>query len=102
MFALFRAKQGAKTIFLTPAFHRYLDWFLNLLPSCNGITFIKKTEIPNLQTLHVGASLTGLGGVWNKTVKFYCDNQAVVQVVNTGKTMDEWLALAYLAYLGYI
>ena len=28
------------------------------------------------------------------TVKFYCNNLAVVQVVNTGKTKDEWLALA--------
>ena len=133
MLALFRAKKGDKRIFLTPEFHSDLDWFLNFLPSYNGITFIGKAEIPNLQTLHVDASLTGLGGVWNKevyatpifniygsdlkivhlemlnldialklwaqkwahsTVKFYCDNLAVVQVVNTGKTKDEWLALA--------
>ena len=83
-------------------------------------------------TLHIDASLTGLGGIWNQevcstpvfdlydcqlkimhlemlnlfialklwghkwahvTVRFYCDNVAIVQVVNTGKTRDEWLAL---------
>ena len=68
MLALFRAKQGDKRIFLTSEFHSDLDWFLNFLPSYNVITFIRKAEIPNSQTLHVDASLTGLGGVWNKEV----------------------------------
>ena len=66
--ALFRAKQAAERIFLTPAFHSDLDWFLRFLPSYNGVTFLRKSEIPNSQTLHVDTSLTGLGGVWNKEV----------------------------------
>ena len=132
MLALFRANPGAKRIFLTTDFHKDLHWFLVFLPSFNGITYIRKPEIAQAHTLHVDASLTGLGGCWNQevystpifdiynhkltivhlemlnlvialklwghrwahmTVRFYCDNLAVVQVVNTGKTRDEWLAL---------
>ena len=68
MLALFRANQGAKRIFLTPAFHSDLDWFLSFPPSYNCATFLKKAEIPHLQTLRVDTSLSGLGGVWNKEV----------------------------------
>ena len=133
MLALFRANSSAKRIFLTPGFHKDLSWLLTFLPSFNGVTSIRKADIPNIHTLHIDASLTGLGGVWNQevyatpifnfygrdlkivhlemlnlvislklwahkwahcTVKFYCDNLAVVQVVKTGRTKDEWLALA--------
>ena len=133
MLALFRANPSAKRIHLTSDFHKDLDWFLTFLPSFNGVTFIHKADIPNIHTLHIDASLTGLGGVWNQevyatpififydcdlkivhlemlnlvislklwahkwahfTVKFYCDNLAVVQVVTTGRTNDQWLALA--------
>ena len=132
MLALFRANPGAKRIFLTTDFHKDLHWFLAFLPSLNGIAYIRKPEIVQAHSLHVDASLTGLGGIWNQevystpifdiynhkltivhlemlnliialklwghrwahmTVRFYCDNLAVVQVVNTGKTRDEWLAL---------
>ena len=120
---------------MTADFHRDLKWFLVFLPSFNGVTYICKPEISQAHTLHIDASLTGLGGIWKKevystpifdiydfqlkivhlemlnlaiafklwgqkwahmTVRFYCDNLAVVQVVNTGKTRDEWLALCLI------
>ena len=132
MLALFRQNPGAKRITLTKDFHRDLAWFLVFLPRFNGITYIKKFPIPQAHTLHVDASLSGLGGVWNdevyatrlfnlyhrdlgivhlemlnlvlalklwasnwahSVVQFYCDNAAVVQVVQTGRTRDEMLAL---------
>ena len=132
MLALLRQNPTAKRITLTEDFHKDLAWFLVFLPRFNGITYIKKLEIPHNHTLHVDASLTGLGGVWNdevyatpifnvyqrslkivhlemlnliialklwaaqwshSIVKFYCDNAAVVQVVQTSKTRDDMLAL---------
>ena len=132
MLALFRKNSDAKRITLTNDFHKDLTWFLVFLPRFNGITYINKNPIPQGHTLHIDASLTGLGGVWNKevyatllfnvyqkdltivhlemlnlvialklwaknwahsTVKFYCDNSAVVQVVQTGRTRDNMLAL---------
>ena len=132
MLALFRENSDAKKIILTNDFHKDLTWFLVFLPRFNGITYINKDPIPQGHTLHIDASLTGLGGVWNKevyatplfnvyqkdltivhlemlnlvialklwagnwahsTVKFYCDNSAVVQVVQTGRTRDDMLAL---------
>ena len=132
MLALFRQNSTKRRIALTEEFHKDLSWFLLFLPKFNGITYIQKLDIPGSQTLHVDASLTGLGGVWNNqvyatpifdiydtplkifhlemlnlvialklwardwahsAVKFYCDNLAVVQVVRTGKTRDNMLAL---------
>ena len=48
---------------MTEDFHKDLSWFLVFLPRFNGVTYIKKLEIPHIRTLHVDASLTGLGGV---------------------------------------
>ena len=122
MLALFRDKSNKRRIYLTSEFHKNLAWFLIFLPQFNGITCIKKPDIPYNDTLHVDASLTGLGGVWNNqvfaalifdiygidlkivhlemlnllialklwahewshsVVRFFCDNLAVVQVVQT-------------------
>ena len=47
-----------------------LNWFLKFLPVFNGITIFEKNSIPADHTLHIDASLTGLGGVWNKEI--YC------------------------------
>ena len=38
------------------------------LPSFNGITFLKKLEVQESDTLHLDASLIGLGAVWNNRV----------------------------------
>ena len=58
MLALFRENSSAKKITLTPEFHKDLSWFLALLPSFNGITYIKKPEISNGHSLQIEASLT--------------------------------------------
>ena len=50
---------------MTEDFHKDLAWFLVFLPEFNGVTYIRKFEIPHNHTLHVDASLTGLGGIWN-------------------------------------
>ena len=132
MLALFRQNPTAKRITLTDDFHKDLAWFLVFLPKFNGITYIRKPEISQNHTLHVDASLNGLGGIWNNEVyatpifnvyqttlkivhlemlnlvialklwaiqwahsrvRSHCDNSAVVQVVRSGKTRDEMLAL---------
>ena len=68
MLALFRANHKAKKIILTSVFHKDLSWFLAFLPSFNGVTYINKPEIVNNHSLHIDASLTGLGGIWNDEV----------------------------------
>ena len=132
MLALFRTSNRARKISLTAEFFKDLAWFLAFLPSFNGVTYINKPAIVNGHSLHIDASLTGLGGIWNdevyatpicnlfgidlkivhlemlnlvialrvwarkwthSVVKFYCDNMAVVQVVQTARTKDQFLAL---------
>ena len=68
MLALFRENSNKRRIYLTPEFHKDFPWFLVFLPQFNGVTYIKKSDIPYNHTLHVDASLTGLGGVWNNQV----------------------------------
>ena len=68
MLALFRQSSTKRRIVLTEEFHNDLNWFLLFLPKFNGITYIQKPNIPGAQTLHVDASLTGLGGVWKNQV----------------------------------
>ena len=131
MLTLLRKNGHRNKITLDRDFFKDLNWFLTFLPQFNGITCINKTVIPEDHTLHVDASLTGLGGVWSNrvyaspiiqltyfdlkivhlemlnilvalrkwkqfwlhsTVKNFCDNKAVVQVVESGKTKDPYLA----------
>ena len=132
MLALFRQNSDKQRIYFTSEFYKELAWFLSFLPQFNGVTYIRKPDMPYNHTLHVDASLTGLGGVWNNevyaspvfdiygldlkivhlemlnllmalklwahrwshsVVRFFCDNLAVVQVVQTGKTRDSMLSL---------
>ena len=68
MLALFRQNSRKQQIGLTDEFQKDLNWFLLSLPKFYGITYIQKPDISSSQTLHVDASLTGLGGVWNNQV----------------------------------
>ena len=93
------------------------------LPRFNSVIYIRKLTLLCGHSLHVDVSLTDLEGIWNNeiyaarifniyqmdliigpvrlwteswsysAVKFYCNNSAVVQVVQTGKTRDDMLAL---------
>ena len=131
MLNLLRTNPHKKRIHLDQEFFHDLNWFLKFLPGFNGITCIHKDIIPEDHTLHVDASLTGLGGVWanrvyaspiiqltqfdlkivhlemlnilvalriwkffwtHSTVRIFCENKAVVQVAESGKTKDPYLA----------
>ena len=67
-FNLLRQNAHISKIKLTQEFFQDLAWFLAFLPKFNGITYINKDPIPFDHTLHVDASLTGLGGIWNNRV----------------------------------
>ena len=131
MLTFLRKNAHSNKITLDREIFQDLNWFLTFLPQFNGITCINKAIIAEDHTLHVDASLTGLGGVWSNriyaspiiqltcfdlkivhlemlnilvalrkwqnfwlhsTVKSFCDNKAVVQVVESGKTKDPYLA----------
>ena len=68
MLTLLRKNAHRNKITLDRDFCKDLNWFLTFLPQFNGITCINKTVIPEDHTLHVDASLTGLGGVWSNRV----------------------------------
>ena len=68
MLALFRQNSTKRSIALTEEFHTDLNWFLPFLSKFNGITYTRKSDIPGGQTLHVDASLIGLGEIWNNEV----------------------------------
>ena len=128
--AIFRDNSHKNRIKLTKDFHKDIGWFTNFLPFFSGSTKIFKDEVSAINSLHIDACLTGVGGVWNSrvyaapiptfvglnpsivhleminvlialrvwaplwaqsTVKFSCDNLAVVQVVTSGKTKDSFL-----------
>ena len=130
--ATFRGASHKQKIYLNRDFHADIDWFIQFLPSFNGITFIRKNVVDETQSLFLDASLTGMGAVWrdhvyatptreipgfvltivhlemfnvllvlkvwgrewrHSSVKIFCDNHSVVQVVKTGKTRDTFLAL---------
>ena len=58
----------SKRILITDAFKQDLLWFLKFLPAYNGVSILNKKCIDNSHTLHIDASLTGLGGVWANKV----------------------------------
>ena len=128
----FRANSHKNRIKLDQEFHQDILWFIKFLPTFNGITFFNKKPIENQETLHLDASLTGLGAIWNRRVyatpiyqipgfdlkivhlemwnivlalkmwghfwvhsnlTIYCDNYAVVQVMNSHRTKDPFLAI---------
>ena len=92
------------TINLTPEFIRDLAWFLRFAPKFNGTSFFNHVQVH--AKIELDASLEGLGAYFNdqiyaiplvrvwanqwrgKTIVIACDNQAVVSVINTGKTKD--------------
>ena len=129
---LFRSNSHLRKIHLTHDFHKDIQWFLEFLPSFNGISYIHKARVDDSQSLFLDACLTGMGAVWwdrvyatpihscpdlnltivhlemlnivialrtwghlwqHGSISIICDNLGVVQVVQTGKTRDQFLAL---------
>ena len=68
LLAVFRANSTLRKILLTDEFHRDIQWFLNFLPSYNGVSYIRKDHIDVEQSLYLDASLTGMGAVWRDRV----------------------------------
>ena len=66
--ALFRENSDKRCIYLTSEFPKYLARFLAFLPQFNGVTYIRKPDLPYNHTPHVDTSLTGPGGVLNNEV----------------------------------
>ena len=65
---LFRKNSHLQKIKLTEEFHKYILCFFTFFPTYNGISYIKKTEIGDSQSLFLDASLTGMGVVWQDRV----------------------------------
>ena len=65
---LFRNNTNNRKIYLTPEFHKDIQWFWAFLPSYNGISYISKTNIDPEQTLLLDTCLTGMGAIWRDRV----------------------------------
>ena len=59
---LFCNNSNKEKLYLDQEFHKDIAWFLEFLPTFNGVTYFKKFEVDNEQTLFLDASLAGLGG----------------------------------------
>ena len=68
MLAVFRENAHMKRIKLTEEFFQDLSWFLEFLPTFNGITYLVKTEALGENYVYLDVSLTGLGAIWNNRV----------------------------------
>ena len=56
--ASFRNDSHSTKIYLTPDFHKDIQWFLTFVPSYNGITFIRKNSVDPIQSLYLYVCLT--------------------------------------------
>ena len=45
-----------------------LDWFISFLPKFSGSSKNFKSDIREMNSLHVDACMTGIGGIWNGRV----------------------------------
>ena len=68
MLVIFRENAHKKRIKLIQEFFQDLAWFLEFLPTFNGITYIKKSDVFIENYVYSDASLTGLGAIWNGRV----------------------------------
>ena len=66
--AAFRANSSSRRIHLTEDFHKDIQWLLTFLPAYNGVSYIHKHLVDVHQSLHLDASLTGMGAVWRDRV----------------------------------
>ena len=57
---------------VTEDMRRDLRWFLRFAPQFNGTTTYDHVVIDQMETLHIDACLTGVGGVWKNNV-YMCD-----------------------------
>ena len=119
MLQVLRDSHNTSYIKLSQQFHCDLNWFHIFLKQYNGDMIFKCTWMPHcrdwggvfgplvyalplgteFQHLHITqlemlvfVTLKVWSPLWaNKKVKIFCDNQAVIEVLNTGKTKDPFL-----------
>ena len=120
MLQVLRDSHNVSYIKLSQQFHCDFNWLHVFLKQYNGVTFqctwmphcrdlggvfgplvyalplgteFQHLHITQLEMLNVVVALKVWSQLWaNKKVKIFCDNQAVVEVLNTGKTKDPFLA----------
>ena len=66
--SVFRDNAHKNRIKLTKDFHKDVEWFIKFLPLFSVSTKIFKDDISHVNSLHIDACLTGVGGVWNNRV----------------------------------
>ena len=66
--ATFRQNCHKNKIQISTEIKQDIQWFIRFLPQFNGSAILVKTPIQQPHTLHIDASLTGLGGVWGNRV----------------------------------
>ena len=54
--AVFRKNTQIKNIRLSEEFHSDIQWLMTFLPSYNGISYIKKHQVDQKQSLYLDAS----------------------------------------------
>ena len=59
---------GHQNMEVTEIMRRDLRWFLKFTPQFNGTTTYDHQSIEQVETLHIDACLTGVGGVWKTNV----------------------------------
>ena len=113
---LLRDNTNARKILLTQAFFQDLNWFNTFLYQFNGhidasLTGLggaynsmvyslpipkdyKNYSIVHLEALNIIVASKVWAEAWaNKQIHVFCDNMAVVEVLNTGKARDSVLAM---------
>ena len=66
--SVLRDSSQAKKINLTQEFFMNSARFLKFLPKFSGFSKIFKSNISDMNSLHVDACMTGIGGIWNNRV----------------------------------
>ena len=65
---IFRKHHDRSKIPISEDFRQDIYWIIKFLSHFNGITIFRKEFIQYHNTLHIDASLTGVGGVWDRRV----------------------------------
>ena len=90
MLVILRNNANNRHFSLSPSFFKDLNWFHQFLKHFNGVTYFDNRKVQ--AEIHLDASLAGLGACYNNMVYGKIKKLAVVEVIKSGKTRDEFLA----------
>ena len=78
-------------------------WDGNVYAATYPADYLADKSIVHLEMCNVWVLVQMWGSYWKgKLVKVYCDNEAVVSVLATGRTRDDLLALCGLVHIPYL